>query len=166
MKSELEKLVLKFQPALQRVLDAGFYEVEDTVAGFTCTLHVLVKDEMADSSKRAGEMCNNDILTRQHFLNIWLMAHAYSIVQGVKFADVKEAFDFFKSMSEQMFELWMAKYNEIIPKGKEQIDALVQGIKNSPGVQKDGASGSDSPSAVRNETGGLAVPEMDRSRRK
>lgn len=166
MKSDLEKLVATFQPALQRVLDAGFYEVEDTVAGFTCTFHILVKDEMADSSKRAGEMSGNDIITRQHYLNLWLMAHAFSVIQGVRFADVTEGFAFFKAMTELMFEKWMQKYNEAIPKGKEQIEALVQGIKNSPGVQPDGASGSGSLTAAKNETGGLPVPEMDRSRRK
>lgn len=167
MKKELEDLVLKFQPGLQTILNNGFYEADEIVLGTPCTIHVLTKREIADSSLRAGQMAGNDLITRQHFLNVWLMSHAVSVVGGIRFQDITEAFDFFSTMSDVMFEQWLKKYNELVPKGDLQVKALVTAVKNSPGAQMDGDSGSDLSTAdPRNATGGSAVPEMTTSRRR
>lgn len=139
MLSDLKKRVEELEPALQKVLDAGFYTKSVKVLGTDAVMHVLVKDEIIDVNRLAGQ--SQDIMTRQHLLNVWAVCHATSEVAGLSLKTPDEAYKFFSLMPEAMFDHWFIAYQSIVPKAEAQIKALLTAAKKSQTPREADASG-------------------------
>lgn len=135
---DLQKKVEDLEPALQKVLDSGFYTKEVTVLGTIAKMHVLVKDEIIEVNSIAGR--SQDIMTRQHLLNIWAVCHATSEAAGIAFKTPDDAYKFFSLMPEAMFDHWFKAYQDLVPKAEEQIKALLSTAKKSRAPREADAS--------------------------
>lgn len=136
---DLQKKLEELEPALQKVLDAGFFTKEVTVLGTEAKMHVLVKDEIIEVNRVSGQ--SNDLLTRQHLVNVWALSHATSEVKGIRFKKPEEAYNFFSLMPEAMFEHWFTAYTDLIPKSEEQIKLLLTAAKKSRAPREAESSG-------------------------
>lgn len=139
MKKDLSKKVAGLRQGLQVLLDKGFYETTVQVCDFKATMHILTDGEEILISQALKDV---DFVTREKMRVVEFLAHAVSQVGDMAFETLEEARDFFSLCTEPLRNEFAKAYQSIVPKGEEQIKALMGELKNSPGVQMASASGS------------------------